>query len=73
MHEHGIIFEPETPVPLLEMYTSGIHFHTGRAQARPHIPAILELVAEGRLHPELVTSTSSPLDDAAEAVRWERR
>ena len=64
----GIIFEPETPMPLLEMYTTGIHFHTGRAQARPVIPAILELVAEGRLRPELVTSRVVPWDDAAEAV-----
>jgi threonine dehydrogenase-like Zn-dependent dehydrogenase len=69
----GIIFEPETPVPLLEMYTSGVHFHTGRAQARPHIPAILELVAEGRLHPELVTSNVVAWDDAAEAVQVRER
>ena len=69
----GIIFEPETPVPLLEMYTSGIHFHTGRAQARPHIPAILELVAEGRLHPDLVTSNVVAWDDAAEAVQVRER
>ncbi len=69
----GIIFEPETPVPLLEMYTSGVHFHTGRAQARPHIPAILELVAEGRLRPELVTSNVVRFDDAAEAVQTRER
>ena len=69
----GIIFEPETPVPLLEMYTSGVHFHTGRAQARPHIPAILELVAEGRLHPDLVTSNVVAWDDAAEAVQVRER
>ena len=68
----GIIFEPETPVPLLEMYTSGIHFHRP-GPGRPHIPAILELVAEGRLHPELVTSNVVPFDDAAEAVQVRER
>ena len=50
----GILWEAETPLPLLEMYTEGVSFHTGRAQARPTIPAILELVLEGRLHPETV-------------------
>jgi alcohol dehydrogenase len=64
----SIFFEAETPVPLLEMYTTGVHFHAGRAQARPMIPRILELVAEGKLRPELVTSNVVPWDDAPEAV-----
>ena len=64
----SIFFEPETPIPLLEMYTTGVHFHAGRAMARPLIPRILELVAEGRLRPELVTSNVVPWDDAPEAV-----
>ncbi|HZG49603.1 MAG TPA: alcohol dehydrogenase catalytic domain-containing protein [Thermoleophilaceae bacterium] len=64
----GIVFEPETPVPLLEMYTSGVHFHIGRAQARPVVPRILELVVEGRLRPELVTSRVVGWDEAPEAV-----
>lgn len=64
----GILFEGETPLPLLEMYTTGVHFHIGRAQARPAIPAILELVAEGRLRPELVTSRVAAWEDAPQAV-----
>lgn len=64
----GIIFEPETPVPLLEMYTNGVHFHIGRVQARSVIPRILELVAEGRLRPELVTSRLASWDEAPEAL-----
>jgi threonine dehydrogenase-like Zn-dependent dehydrogenase len=64
----GIVFEPETPLPLLEMYTTGVHFHIGRAQARPAIPRILELVAEGRLRPQLVTSRVAEWDEAPEAV-----
>jgi threonine dehydrogenase-like Zn-dependent dehydrogenase len=65
----GIIYEPETPLPLLEMYTNGVSFHIGRAQARPSIPAILELVLEGRLHPELVTSRVAGWEEAPEAVQ----
>lgn len=69
----GILFEPETALPLLEMYTSGVHFHIGRAQARPAIPRILELVAAGRLRPQLVTSNVVAWDDAAEAVQSPER
>jgi threonine dehydrogenase-like Zn-dependent dehydrogenase len=64
----GIYFEPETPVPLLEMYTNGIRFHTGRVHARPAMEPLLELVRAGALRPELVTRETADWDDAAEAV-----
>jgi alcohol dehydrogenase len=64
----GIIPEPETPVPLFEMYTNGIEFHTGRVMARPLIPEILGLTAAGDLHPERVTSKSVAWDEAVDAV-----
>jgi alcohol dehydrogenase len=64
----SIIYEPETPMPFLEMYTTGVSFHTGRVRARPEIPGILELVGAGRLRPHEVTSLIAPFDDAAEAV-----
>lgn len=60
--------EPETPMPIFEMYTNGIEFHTSRVMARPLIPEILELAAAGTLHPEAVTSKVVAWDDAAEAV-----
>ena len=69
----GIYYEPLTPVPLLEMYTTGVHFHTGRAMARAAMPAMLELVAEGRLHPELVTSNVVGWEHAPEAVQAPER
>jgi threonine dehydrogenase-like Zn-dependent dehydrogenase len=69
----GIIYEAETPLPLLEMYTNGVSFHIGRAQARPAIPAILELVLEGRLHPEVVTSRVVDWEEAPEAVQAPER
>lgn len=64
----GIYYEPETPVPMLEMYTKGIRFHTGRVHARPVMEPILELIRAGTFQPELVTRETADWDDAAEAV-----
>ena len=58
---------PEAPLPLLELYTRGVHLHIGRAMARAVIPEILELAVAGRLRPQLVTSASAGWDDAPEA------
>jgi alcohol dehydrogenase len=60
--------EPETPMPLFEMYTNGIEFHIGRVMARSLIPEILERTAAGDLHPEQVTSRVVAWNDAADAV-----
>jgi threonine dehydrogenase-like Zn-dependent dehydrogenase len=68
----GIYFDPETPVPLLEMFTKGIRFHTGRAHARPAMEPILDLVRAGSFEPELVTRETASWDDAAEAVAEHR-
>ena len=64
----GIIPEPETPLPLFEMYTNGIEFHTGRVMARPVMPEILDLTAAGDLHPEQVTSSVVAWEQAPDAV-----
>jgi alcohol dehydrogenase len=64
----GIYFTQTTPIPLLEMYTRGIRFHTGRVHARPAIEPVLELVRSGRFQPELVTRETAGWDEAAEAV-----
>jgi len=64
----GILLEPETPLPLLEMYTVGVHLHVGRAMARPAIPHVLDLIKAGQIAPELVTSRVAPWEAAAEAV-----
>ena len=60
--------EPEAPLPLFELFTRGVHLHIGRAMARPVMPAILDLVAAGRLRPQLVTSATVTWDDAPEAL-----
>src|SRR5262249_36949207 len=64
----GIYFEPATPVPLLEMYIHGINFVTGRVHAREAMPRALALIAQGLLHPEIVTSQVVPWEHAAEAL-----
>src|SRR2546423_728858 len=59
---------PEAPLPLFELYTRGVHLHIGRAMARPVMPTILDLVAAGRLRPQLVTSATVAWDDAPQAL-----
>lgn len=59
---------PEASLPLFELYTRGVHLHIGRAMARPPIPAILDLVAAGRLRPQLVTSATMGWEEAPAAL-----
>jgi threonine dehydrogenase-like Zn-dependent dehydrogenase len=53
---------------MLEMYTTGVTLTTSRVSARAAIPAVLELITSGRLHPELVTSRVVDWSDAADAL-----
>jgi len=58
----------EAGLPLWEMYHRGLHLHIGPGMARPAIPAILDLIATGRLRPQLITSAIAPWDEAAKAL-----
>jgi alcohol dehydrogenase len=64
----SIFFEQETPLPLFEMYSKVVTFHTGRCHARPAMPGVLALVAEQKLAPDVVTKATVPWDDAAAAL-----
>jgi alcohol dehydrogenase len=64
----AIYFNEQPSLPLLEMYTKGITFKTGRANARPAMGHVLELAASGALHPELVTTNVVGWADAADAL-----
>jgi alcohol dehydrogenase len=64
----AIYFAAETALPLLDLYTRGSVFRTGRVNARAAIPHVLELIGAGRLHPELVTSATVQWDDAPDAL-----
>ncbi len=63
----GIYFQPQE-LPLLRMYTKGITFRTGMAHARRDLPEVLDLVASGRLHPELATGVVADWADAPAAL-----
>lgn len=51
----GIYFH-DVPLPMLQLYLRGVHFHNGKGHARPNMTPTLEAVADGALHPELITS-----------------
>ena len=63
----GIYWKP-VELPIFEMYLTGIVFKTGIAHARPDMPAALELIESGKLHPELVTGKQVAWDDAIAAL-----
>jgi threonine dehydrogenase-like Zn-dependent dehydrogenase len=56
----------EVSLPLQRMYTLGIELHIGRAHSAARLPEVVALVAEGRLHPELVTTRVVDWAEAAE-------
>ena len=64
----AIYFGDQPSLPLLEMYTKGIVFRTGRANAREAMPHVLELAASRAIQPELVTSRVVGFADAADAL-----
>jgi threonine dehydrogenase-like Zn-dependent dehydrogenase len=68
----GIYFSETTPMPLFEMFTKGIRFHTGRAHARPAIEPVLDLVRSGAFRPELITAETAQWEDAADAIAGHR-
>jgi alcohol dehydrogenase len=63
----GIYFEP-TPLPLLDMFTQGITFVTGRPHVRTIMPEVLELIRQDRFDPDPMTANKVAWDDAAEAL-----
>ena len=64
----SIYFEAETPIPLLEMYGTGVTLKTGRVNARALIPEVLDAVSGGRIHPERITAAVVSWDSAAEVL-----
>ena len=63
----GIYFQP-TPLPLLEMFTQGVTFKTGRPHVRGLMPKVLELVRQGKFDPDPMTAQKVAWEDAAEAL-----
>jgi threonine dehydrogenase-like Zn-dependent dehydrogenase len=64
----GIFYEEYTRVPLLEMYSSGVTLRHGRVAARAAMPAILQLIADGRFNPASVITATASWADAPDAL-----
>jgi threonine dehydrogenase-like Zn-dependent dehydrogenase len=62
------IYLEDVALPMREMYTTGVTFRTGRVDARPIIPDIVDLVATDRFRPQLVTTTVVGWEDAPAAM-----
>lgn len=56
-------------LPAALLYARNVTHLVGRSHARTAIPRVLELMADGALRPELVTSTVAAIDDAPRALR----
>lgn len=55
-------------VPLLHMFLNCLTLTGGLSHARPNMPAVLALIAGGRITPGLVATDVLPFDTAAEAI-----
>jgi alcohol dehydrogenase len=64
----GIFYEEYTRVPLLEMYSAGVTLRHGRVAARAAMPAIFQLIADGRFNPASVITATASWEDAADAL-----
>ena len=62
-------FHRSTRIPLLQMYVRNATLHIGRTHTRQLIPEVLDLMLDGRLHPESVITNVASLDDAPLALR----
>jgi alcohol dehydrogenase len=56
-------------IPVLRMYVRNATLHVGRTHARALIPDVLDMMADGRLHPEAIPMNVAPLDDAIGVLR----
>ncbi len=64
----GIFYAEYTRMPLLEMYSTGATFHHSRVSARAVMPEVLELIAQKRIDPSLVTTKTVSWNDAPDAL-----
>jgi len=73
--EHGGIchrcygdLKPLTETPLRDMYGIGLSLHLSRLHARAVMPAVIEQVRCGHLHPEKIITRIARFTEAAEAI-----
>lgn len=58
-----------SPIPTAIMYGRNVTYHLSRSHARTVIPHVLDLMCQGKLRPERVTTELARLDDAPTAIR----
>jgi alcohol dehydrogenase len=61
-------FHRSTRVPTLQMYLHNVTLHFGHTHARALMPAVLELIASGKLDAGSVVTNVAPLSDAPSAL-----
>ena len=59
----------EAAVGHMDLFMSLVHLHGGPAPVRGFLPQIMELIANGDIHPGKVFDLTLPLEDAAEGYR----
>ncbi len=57
-----------TPIPLFDMYVTGMTFVTGRVHSRAVLPEVLDMAATGKIKPAMVTNKVVDWDNAADAL-----
>jgi threonine dehydrogenase-like Zn-dependent dehydrogenase len=64
----GYYLRAGTPLPLWQMYLNGTRLHIGVSNAHADLPAVLDLVAQGKFRPQLVSTVIADWDQAADAI-----
>jgi threonine dehydrogenase-like Zn-dependent dehydrogenase len=62
--ETGVFLPNLTSLPLLELYTTGVRFVTGRVMAGAALPEVVRLIGAGSLDPTAEFSQTVPWDAA---------
>jgi threonine dehydrogenase-like Zn-dependent dehydrogenase len=63
----GVYFQDVT-IPIFEMYLAGVRFHAGKSNARPVMPAVLDLLSAGRVQPGLIATEVLAWDEMPQAL-----
>jgi alcohol dehydrogenase len=58
----------DTALPLFDMYMDGVTLVMGRNNARRHMPAVIDLIADARIDPTLVSDRVVGWNDAEDAL-----
>jgi len=63
----GGYWRPNTPLPVLQMFTNSSTLHIGVSHPRADLPRLLAFLQTGKFKPEKVTTLTANWDDAPRA------